>query len=186
MNVISTAQMKSLLERAPENPRVVATGNHVPPWALLEVVDEALPTYRLNMLNAPAGISTREGVQHESCFVGVGMRKLPTLHYTPTRLSLVPMLFRTTLAPDIVAVHVSAPIGGKVSLGVEVNVMVAAIEAVKERGGILVAQINKHMPYTYGDGEFPVEIFDAFIEADASIAAVQAQAKPDDATALIG
>lgn len=186
MNVISTAQMKSLLERAPENPRVVATGNHVPPWALLGVVDEALPTYRLNMLNAPAGISTREGVQHESCFVGVGMRKLPTLHYTPTRLSLVPMLFRTTLAPDIVAVHVSAPIGGKVSLGVEVNVMVAAIEAVKERGGILVAQINKHMPYTYGDGEFPVEIFDAFIEADASIAAVQAQAKPDDATALIG
>ena len=78
MNVISTAQMKSLLERAPENPRVVATGNHVPPWALLEVVDEALPTYRLNMLNAPAGISTREGVQHESCFVRVGMRKLPT------------------------------------------------------------------------------------------------------------
>ncbi|MCH8613376.1 acetyl-CoA hydrolase/transferase family protein [Arsenicicoccus dermatophilus] len=186
MNIVTSEQMRSLLAQAPANPRVVATGNHVPPWALLKVIDEALPEYRLNMLNAPAGISTREGVSHESCFVGVGMRKLPTLHYTPARLSLVPALFRSTMAPDITAVHVSQPINGKVSLGVEINVMVAAIEAVKERGGLLVAQVNKHMPYTYGDGEFPVDLFDAFIEADESIASEHGPAAPDAATAHIG
>lgn len=186
MNIVTFDQLKSLLAQAPDNPRVVATGNHVPPWTMLRLIDEALPTYRLNMLNAPAGISTREGVTHESAFVGVGMRHLPTLQYTPARLSLVPRLFRTTQAPDVVAVHVSAPVGGKVSLGVEINVMVAAIEAVKERGGLLVAQVNEHMPYTYGDGEFPVDIFDAMIEADESIASDHGPARPDEATAHIG
>lgn len=186
MKTVTVDEMKSVLAQAPDNPRIVSTGNHVPPWALLKVIDEALPTYRINMLNAPAGIPTREGVTHESCFVGVGMRRSPSLHYYPTRLSLVPLLFRTTLAPDIVAVHVSAPIDGKVSLGAEVNVMVGAVEAVKANGGILVAQVNNRMPYTYGDGELPVDIFDAVIEADEPIAMVHGPAVIDDATRHIG
>ena len=53
----------------------------------------ALPRYRLNVLNAPHGIPAREGVVHETSFVGVGMRRSPALAYVPSRLSMVPELW---------------------------------------------------------------------------------------------
>lgn len=152
-----------------EQPRLVVTGNGGTPWQLLSALDAALPTYRLWMLNAFKGIPVRDGVVHESPFVGPGMRRLPTLEYIPARLSLVPALFSHHREPDVVVLHVSAPIDGVVSMGIEINVLPAAVEAVKARGGLLVAQINSQMPYTYGDGEIPLDAFDAVIEADASI-----------------
>jgi acyl-CoA hydrolase len=57
-------------------------------------------------------------------------------------------------------------VGGKVSLGIEVNIMVAAIERVRFRGGVVIAQINKNMPYTFGDGEIDAELIDFAIEVD--------------------
>ena len=68
------------------------------------------------------------------------------LDYLPMRLSLVPRLFNTTRPPDAVLVHASTPRGGKLSLGVEVNILPAAIEQVRRRGGLVVAQMNSHMP----------------------------------------
>ena len=186
MKSATVAELTALLRRAPDNPRVVVTGNHVPPWTLLGIVDSTYETYRLTMLNAPRGIPVREGIVHETSFVGPGMRGLPSLAYTPARLSLVPTLFRSTQRPDVVAVHVSAPIDGRVSLGMEINVMVAAIEAVKDRGGILVAQVNSKMPYTYGDGELSLDIFDAVIEADEELLASTGPAPVDDVTTHIG
>jgi hypothetical protein len=47
-----------------------------------------------------------------------------------------------------VLVHTSAPSGGTVSLGTEVNILPAAIEAVRSRGGLVIAQLNPQMPYT--------------------------------------
>ena len=147
-------------------PRVVASGNVAVPHTLLAVVDSVLPQYRLNVLNAPKGIPTREGVIHETSFVGAGMRNSPTLDYVPARLSIVPTLFSRTLHPDIVVVHTSAPVDGKVSLGIETNVLPAAIEAVRRRGGLVFAQANEKMPYTFGDAEYELDSFDAWMEAD--------------------
>ncbi|MDO5502759.1 MAG: acetyl-CoA hydrolase/transferase C-terminal domain-containing protein [Actinomycetia bacterium] len=152
------------------SPRVVTSGNASVPHTLLGIVDAVLPEYRVNILNAPAGIPAREGVVHETSFVGAGMRKSPTLAYVPARLSLVPTLWSRSLHPDIVLVHTSAPIDGKVSLGMEVNVLPAAIEAVRRRGGLVLAQVNEKMPYTFGDGEYELKDFDGWIEADDEIA----------------
>ena len=60
--------------------------------------------------------------------------------------------------------HTSAPADGTVSLGVEVNVLPAAIEAVRACRGLVVAQLNPRMPYTFGDAVLPVDEIDYAIE----------------------
>jgi acyl-CoA hydrolase len=53
-----------------------------------------------------------------------------------------------------------------VSLGTEVNVLPAAIEACRERGGIIIAQANPNMPYTYGDAQIKTSEIDFLLEID--------------------
>src|SRR5579875_3447863 len=97
-------------------PRVVASGNFASPARLLELVDKVLPQYTLFQLNAQPGIPVREGVRHETPFVGPGMRALPNLGFLPARLSLVPRLLAATHVPDLVLLHVAAPRDGRLSL----------------------------------------------------------------------
>lgn len=158
--------LSSIVDVSRRDLRVVVSGNGGVPWTVLRELDAQLPGYRLHMLNAPAGIPDRPDVIPESAFVGVGMRRSERLSYVPCRLSQVPRLFARALPPDIVLVHTSAPVNGKVSLGIEVNILPAAIEAAKARGGVVIAQVNRHMPYTYGDGEYDLSTFDALIEVD--------------------
>lgn len=146
-------------------PRIVISGNHATPTVLMSAIDHAVPEYRLWALNAQAGLPDRPGVTLETCFVGPGMRKSPRLRYVPSRLSLVPVLFRDSLRPDVVVVHVSRVVDGRVSLGAEVNVLPAAMEQCRAAGGLLIAQVNEEMPYTFGDGEFDVDDFDLLVEA---------------------
>ena len=158
--------LSALLADLPDNPRVVATGNHVTPWHTLGLIDDALPEYRLWALNGQPGLPDREGVVLETSFVGAGMRRSPRLAYVPCRLSLVPLLFQEATPPDLVLLHTTRPEGGKVSLGTEVNVMPAALEAVRRRGGKVIAQVNSHMPWTFGDAEIDVADIDLMVEAD--------------------
>ena len=170
MRIVSSQRLLSLLEGiAYPEPRIVASGNHATPWQLLELADKALPEYRLFLLNAQPGIPVREGVRHESPFVGPGMRGLPTLDYLPARLSLVPQILATTHRPDIILLHTAPPRDGKLSLGVEVNILPAALESAAAAGGVVIAQINPHMPYTYGDAEISVELVDFAIEHEAPL-----------------
>lgn len=150
----------------PQPPRVVASGNFATPRVTLAALDAALPEYRLFLLNAQSGIPTRPGVTLETCFVGPGMRDQPGLRYIPSRLSLAPLLFASALPPDVLLLHTSLPYAGTVSMGTEVNVLPAALEVVRERGGVVVAQLNRHMPYTYGDGVIPIDQIDLAIEVD--------------------
>jgi acyl-CoA hydrolase len=160
---LSPQQLARLLASRPDNPRVVAGGNAGVPWALLGQLDAAIERYTLFMLNAPVGIPTRPGIVLETPFVGPGMRGQPGLKYIPSRLSQVPQLFDAVAPPDIVCLHTSNPAGGMVSLGVEVNILPAAIEAARARGGIVVAQTNPAMPYTFGDAQIAVSDIDGFL-----------------------
>ena len=166
MRTISLAEFKRVLLDIPENPRVLASGNFATPTTLLTALDDVIPKYTLHMLNAQAGIPDREGVTYESAFVGPAMRKSPRLNYVPSRLSLLPVLIRDHLIPDVVLIHTSSRRFDTVSLGTEVNILPAAIETVRARGGIVVAQANKNMPYTYGDAQIYENEIDFLIEVD--------------------
>jgi hypothetical protein len=89
MRSVSLSQLAEVLGRLPDEPRIVASGNHAAPLRVLSVVDQAVAEYRLYLLNAPHGIPDREGVTYETSFVGAGMRGHPRLAYYPSRLSLV-------------------------------------------------------------------------------------------------
>ena len=169
----SFGELIAALESLPPNPRIVASGNGAIPFELLRIVDATLPEFTLNMLAAHAGLPMREGVTHETSFVGAGMRKSPRLSYVPARLSMVPLLFSRTLPPDAVIAHTSLPHNGKISLGIETNVVVGAIEACKARGGTIIAQANKQMPYTFGDSEYEIADFDIVYEVDLPVANYQ-------------
>ena len=164
-----------------QEPRVVVSGNFATPWRLLELTDKMLPAYRLFQLGAQPGIPVRAGVRHETPFVGPGMRGLTTLDYLPARLSLVPKILATTRRPDIVLLHTAPPRDGRLSLGIEVNILPAAIEQVRARGGLVIAQINRHMPYTFGDAEIPLEDVDLAIEQDWPLACAPRRADPSTA-----
>ena len=166
MRVITVEKLESILSRIGDNPRVVASGNSATPKTLLRAVDSVFPTYRLNMLNAQPGIPNREGITYETAFVGPGMRHHERLVYIPARLSLVPELFRDHYKPDVVLLHTSSQRFDTVSLGTEVNILPAAIEAVRERGGLVIAQANTQMPYTYGDAQVYHDDIDFLVELD--------------------
>ncbi|HEU5158274.1 MAG TPA: acetyl-CoA hydrolase/transferase C-terminal domain-containing protein [Streptosporangiaceae bacterium] len=170
MRLISESRLATVLSGLPGSPRVVAGGNYATPWRALRVLDGAVADYRLFVLNAQPGMPDRDGVQLESPFVGPGMRGKRNLRYFPSRLSLVPHLLKGALRPEIVVVQTSTPVDGTVSLGIEVNVLPAAIEAVRARGGLVIAQFNTRMPYTYGDSVMALEEFDYAIEADEPLA----------------
>ncbi|MCW2832052.1 MAG: acetyl-CoA hydrolase/transferase [Nocardioides sp.] len=173
------------LRRLPANPRIVVSGNHATPWHTVRLLDEALPEYRLWALNGQPGLPDRDGVLLETSFVGPGMRRSPRLSYVPSRLSLVPTLFASVMPPDAVVVHTTRPRNGKVSLGTEVNVLPAAIEAVRARGGLVVAQVNDRMPWTYGDAELDVALLDVMVEADEPLTFAP-PSRVDDESARIG
>ncbi len=170
MKRITAEQLKVVFESLGSNPRVVASGNFATPHTLLGLFDEVVPEYRLHMLNAQPGIPDREGVTYESAFVGAGMRRHPRLNYIPSRLSLVPVLFRDHYAPDIVLLHTSPQRHDTVSLGTEVNIMPAAIEAARARGALVIAQANPNMPYTYGDAQIYENEIDYIIDVDEPLA----------------
>jgi acyl-CoA hydrolase len=184
MRNVSLEQLTAALSQTPGNPRVVMSGNASVPWAALQALDAALPEYTLHMLNAPAGIPDREGVTAETTFVGTGMRRHSRLSYVPSRLSLVPVLLRRVIPADVVVVHCAPPRDGQLSLGLEVNVLPAAIAGCRSRSGIVVAVVNDQMPYTYGDAQVPVEQVDLAVEISTPMPSVQPAPPGDDSRAI--
>jgi acyl-CoA hydrolase len=173
VKTVTTEQLAHILADLPDNPRIVASGNFAMPRTVLGIIDEVVPRYRLNMLNAQPGVPDRDGVVHETIFVGPGVRHSERLEYTPCRLSLGPILFRREQRPDVVVIHTSHLRYDTVSLGIEVNVLPAAIEAAREHGAIVIAQANEAMPYTYGDAQIYDHEIDYLVEVDEPLATHQ-------------
>ena len=166
MRVINQEQLKAILSSYTNNPRIIASGNFAAPKVLLAAADEVIPEFKLHMLNAHDGIPDREGITYETAFVGPAMRRHPRLSYFPARLSMLPVIIREHLRPDIVFLHTSSPRFDTVSLGIEVNVLPMAIETAQAHGGLVIAQANKQMPYTYGDAQIYESEIDYLVEVD--------------------
>ncbi|WP_040247791.1 acetyl-CoA hydrolase/transferase family protein [Psychroserpens mesophilus] len=102
-----------------------------------------------------------------SFFIGRNVRhtlKAGNGSYTPVFLSEVPLLFKRNIVDVKVAlIHVSVPDQhGYCSLGVSVEATLAAIDNADH----VIAQVNKQMPRTFGDGIIHVTEIDAFVECD--------------------
>lgn len=166
-------------------PRVVTSGNAATHLDALDLVDRTLERYRLFLLHAPSGVPTRSGVTLETPFVGPGQRDQPGLDYLPARLSLVPMLFAGARPPDVVVLHTTLPRAGTVSLGIEVNVLPAAVEQARARGGLVIAVMNPEMPWTYGDGVLAVDEIDVAVEMPFTLPSPTAR-PVDDVARTIG
>lgn len=111
-----------------------------------------------------------ESFHVNSFFIGANVRhtlKAGNGSYTPVFLSELPHLFRKrVLELDVVFIQVSPPDQhGYCSLGVSVEASVAAIENAK----IVVAQVNKQMPRTFGDGILHVSEIDYLVEVDIAL-----------------
>jgi acyl-CoA hydrolase len=105
-----------------------------------------------------------------SFFIGANVRhtlKAGNGSYTPVFLSELPLLFRKKVVLlDVVFIHVSPPDShGYCSLGVSVEASIAAIENAK----IVIAQVNKNMPRTFGDGILHVSEINYLVEVDEPI-----------------
>lgn len=185
MRVVNVDQLRNVLGNLPRAPRVVASGNFATPHTLLAAFDAAVPEYRLHMLNAQRGLPRRPGVTYETAFVGPGMRDAPGLVYVPCRLSLLPVLFRDHYRPDVVLLHASTRRYDTVSLGTEVNVLPAAVEAARAHGGLVIVQSNRQMPYTYGDAQIYENEIDYLVEVDEPLQ-VHEPVAPGDVSMQIG
>jgi acyl-CoA hydrolase len=165
-------------------PRIVISGNSATPFTLVDALARARESCRVFQLNAQYDFSKHPAFICETPFVGPGMRHDPMLDYLPMRLSLVPRLFDTVRRPDAVLLHTSIPRDGKVSLGIEVNILPAAVEQSRARGGLVLAQANHQMPYTFGAGEIPLESIDGVIEVDEPLTSPAGHGSEEAAAAI--
>ncbi len=108
-----------------------------------------------------------ESFHVNSFFIGKNVRhtlKAGNGSYTPVFLSELPLLFKRNIVDIKVAlIHVSVPdVHGYCSLGVSVEATLAAIDNADH----VIAQVNKQMPRTFGDGIIHVTEIDSFVECD--------------------
>lgn len=112
-----------------------------------------------------ADIKFKDSFHVNSFFIGANVRHTIAAgngSYTPVFLSEVPLLFsKGILKLDAVFIQVSPPdIHGYCSLGVSVEATKAAVLNAK----LVIAQINKYMPRTFGDSSIHFSTIDYAVE----------------------
>ncbi|MFK5890238.1 MAG: acetyl-CoA hydrolase/transferase C-terminal domain-containing protein [Flavobacteriaceae bacterium] len=117
-----------------------------------------------------ADIKYKDSFCVNSFFVGGNVRhtlKQGNGSYTPVFLSELPLLFKRNIIPiDVAMIQVSPPDKhGYCSLGVSIEATLAAISNAKH----VIAQINKYMPRTHGDGIIHISELDTFVEEDSPL-----------------
>lgn len=127
-----------------------------------------------------------ESFHVNSFFIGRNVRH--TLHagngsYTPVFLSELPLLFKRNIIDlNVALIHVTIPDKhGYCSLGVSVEATLAAID----NADYVIAQVNKQMPRTFGDGIIHVTEIDSLVEVDEPLPALPVS-KPSVVETKIG
>lgn len=128
----------------------------------------------------------RDSFHVNSFFIGKNVRhtlKAGNGSYTPVFLSEVPLLFKRNIIDlDVVLIHVSVPDKhGYCSLGVSIEATLAAID----NASCVLAQVNKQMPRTHGDGIIHISEIDLFVECDEPLP-VHLMPEPTDIENKIG
>jgi acyl-CoA hydrolase len=136
---------------------------------------------------APYADPSFEGVfQLDSFFVGPNVRSWTQqgfADYIPVFLGETQRLYREGYLPcDVAMIQVSRPDEqGNVSLGTSVDASVAAVEKAR----VVIAVMNSHVPFTFGDGVIPASRIHVFVEDDPPLHTVHYK-EPDVVEAAIG
>lgn len=107
-------------------------------------------------------------------FNGANMRKETknlSAHYVPIFLSEIPLLFYNGVVKlDVAIIQVSPPdVHGMCTLGPSVDVSISAVKTAK----VVIAQVNKQMPRTFGDSLIHISKIHSYIEVDEPIHCVE-------------
>jgi 4-hydroxybutyrate CoA-transferase len=111
----------------------------------------------------------KDNFRHNAIFVGGTSRKAVAEgrgDFTPCFFFEVPEMFRTTMPVDVALIQVTPPDeNGMCSLGVSVDYTYEAVKQAK----VVIAQVNKEMPYTGPHSLISAEEVTCFVEHDAPI-----------------
>lgn len=107
-------------------------------------------------------------------FNGANMRKEAknlSAHYIPIFLSEIPLMFYNGIINlDVAIIQVSPPdVHGMCTLGPSVDVSISAVRTAK----VIIAQVNKQMPRTFGDSLIHISKIHSYIEVDEPIHCVE-------------
>jgi len=117
-----------------------------------------------------AGSGLKNSIRYNSFYIGrhgSGTDADLLTDFTPMRVSELPKAMAEGIVEvDIALVQVSPPDEfGRCSLGVAVDATKAAVE----NAGLVIAQVNEHMPVTIGDTLVPVEGLDCLVEGNTEL-----------------
>ncbi len=106
-----------------------------------------------------------QSFRHNAFFIGKNVREAISTgnaDYIPIFLSEIPLLFKSgQMRLNCALIQVAPPDKENyVSLGVSVDILLAAIAA----ADIVIAQVNKQMPYTLGAARIPISCIDYLVE----------------------
>ena len=104
--------------------------------------------------------------------------------YIPVFLSEIPLLFdKGILALDVALIHVSEPDKhGFCSLGTSVDIARSAVKNAKH----IIAQVNKQMPRTHGDGIIHISEIHTLVSVDEALPEVNYGNRVDETAMIIG
>jgi len=134
---------------------------------------------------APYGDPSAEAFNVKCLFVGPNLRR-SVQHghgsYIPVFLSEIPRLFRDRILPiDVALISVSPPDEhGFCSLGPSVDVSLAAVQAAK----MVIAQVNRFIPRTHGDGLIHISNIHHLVKHNEPIAEVECEPLSEVETAI--
>jgi acyl-CoA hydrolase len=122
-----------------------------------------------------------------SLFVSKNVRELVNSHqgdYIPIFLSEIHHLFEKDILPlDVALIHVSPPDKhGFCSLGTSVDITRSAVKAARH----VIAQVNRQMPRTHGDGIIHVSNINTMVETDVPLPEVSYSHLVNDTMLTIG
>lgn len=193
--IFKPSSIEQAIQMIPPSASIFVHGGAATPNALLRELEGQRTRFQGATLAhlhtiGPANYSSPEMKKHfrtVNLFVGANVRKnldYDNVDYLPCFLSEIPNLFRRRKYPlDVALLHVSKPDRfGYVSLGVSVDIARAAAES----AGLVIAQVNPHMPRLHGDGVLHVDQFDALVEVNQDLPEVKNPAPTAEEKAIAG
>lgn len=170
MKIVS---IEEAINEVKSNQRLFFQGAAMTPKALIDVLCERyhklknIEIVQMHTEGAAKYTDTpySDAFRTNSCFVGGNVRKAVNSKngdYIPIFLSEIHLLFKQSILPlDVAFVQVSPPDKhGFCSLGTSIDVSLAAVKTAK----MVIAQVNKHVPRSHGDGNIHISEIDYGVE----------------------